>query len=57
MIKKLERLTSLIRVEFLPEVAAHACSRGWVLITNNEREFLRVPGLVENWVAPASSGR
>ncbi|MGA4633380.1 type II toxin-antitoxin system tRNA(fMet)-specific endonuclease VapC [Pseudomonas solani] len=80
----LERLTSLIRVEPLPEevaahygeiraqlqargeiignndlwIAAHARSRGWVLVTNNEREFLRVPGLaVENWGAPVSSGR
>ena len=27
-------------------------AEGWVLVTNNEREFCRVPGLaVENWVA------
>lgn len=33
-------------------IAAHARAEGWVLVTNNEREFLRVPGLsVENWVA------
>lgn len=32
-------------------LAAHARSRGWVLVTNNEREFIRVEGLVvENWV-------
>jgi tRNA(fMet)-specific endonuclease VapC len=32
-------------------LAAHARSEGWTLVTNNEREFLRVPGLrVENWV-------
>lgn len=33
-------------------IAAHARAEGWILITNNEREFLRVPGLqVENWAA------
>lgn len=32
-------------------IAAHARSAGWIVVTNNEREFLRVPGLqVENWV-------
>ena len=31
-------------------IAAHARSRGLTLVTNNEREFTRVPGLVvENW--------
>ncbi|HSV46900.1 MAG TPA: type II toxin-antitoxin system VapC family toxin [Ramlibacter sp.] len=31
-------------------IAAHARSEGWTLVTNNEREFLRVKGLVvENW--------
>lgn len=31
-------------------LAAHARSRGWVLVTNNEKEFLRVAELqVENW--------
>jgi tRNA(fMet)-specific endonuclease VapC len=33
-------------------LAAHARAEGWVFVTNNEREFLRIPGLqVENWVA------
>jgi tRNA(fMet)-specific endonuclease VapC len=33
-------------------LAAHARSQGWILVTNNTREFARVPGLqVENWVA------
>ncbi len=32
-------------------IAAHARAEDWVLVTNNEREFERVPGLrVENWV-------
>ena|SRR5690606_6419632 len=32
-------------------IAAHARSRGWILVTNNEREFSRVRGLkVENWM-------
>lgn len=32
-------------------IAAHALSQNMVLVTNNEREFLRVNGLnVENWV-------
>ncbi|RYY03929.1 MAG: type II toxin-antitoxin system VapC family toxin [Gammaproteobacteria bacterium] len=31
-------------------IAAHARSKDWVLVTNNEEEFLRVEGLkVENW--------
>lgn len=33
-------------------LAAHALAEGWTLVTNNTREFDRVPGLhVENWVA------
>ncbi|MDA8176277.1 MULTISPECIES: PIN domain-containing protein [Acidithiobacillus] len=32
-------------------IAAHARAEGWILVTNNEREFCRVEGLqVENWV-------
>ncbi len=32
-------------------IAAHALAEGAVLVTNKEREFRRVPGLVvENWV-------
>lgn len=31
-------------------LAAHARAAGWILVTNNEREFVRVEGLqVENW--------
>ena len=31
-------------------IAAHARAEAWILVTNNEREFARVPGLkVENW--------
>jgi len=32
-------------------IAAHACAEGLILVTDNEREFSRVPGLrVENWM-------
>ena len=32
-------------------LAAHARAEGWILVTNNTREFERVPDLqVENWV-------
>ena len=32
------------------QIAAQAISRNYVLVTNNEREFKRVPGLrIENW--------
>lgn len=32
-------------------LAAHARAEGWTLVTNNTREFERVPGLhIENWV-------
>ena len=31
-------------------LAAHARAEGWILVSNNEREFVRVPGLqIENW--------
>ncbi len=34
-------------------IAAHAKAGGWVLVTNNEREFKRVAGLkIENWAKP-----
>jgi tRNA(fMet)-specific endonuclease VapC len=37
---------------FDTQIAAHAQSLGVTLVTNNTREFLRVPGLrVENWAA------
>ena len=33
-------------------IAAHARAEGWIVVTNNEREFQRVEGLqVENWVS------
>lgn len=32
-------------------IAAHARSLGLTLVTNNEREFMRVPGLsIDNWI-------
>ena len=32
-------------------IAAQALNRGLILVTNNEREFKRVPGLkIENWI-------
>ena len=35
-------------------IAAHARAEGWTLVTNNAREFDRVPDLrVENWVRAA----
>jgi len=33
-------------------IAAHALSENLILVTNNEKEFMRVPDLsVENWIA------
>ncbi len=33
-------------------LAAHARSQGWILVTNNTRKFVRVPGLqLEDWSA------
>ncbi|WPP00697.1 tRNA(fMet)-specific endonuclease VapC [Pseudomonas sp. HR96] len=35
-------------------IAAHARSLGLIMVSNNQREFARVPGLrLENWVPPA----
>jgi len=32
-------------------IAAHAISRNCMLVTNNEKEFIRIPNLnIENWV-------
>lgn len=32
-------------------LAAHARANGWIMVTNNEKEFVRIDGLkVENWV-------
>lgn len=37
-------------------IAAHALALGSTLVTNNEREFARVPGLsVENWTSQETS--
>jgi tRNA(fMet)-specific endonuclease VapC len=33
-------------------IGAHARSEGLIIVTNNEREFARMPGLrVENWIS------
>lgn len=46
----LEKTGNMIGVNDL-HIAGHARSKGMVLITNNEKEFSRVPGLrVENWI-------
>ena len=47
---ELERAGNTIGVNDL-HIAGHARSEGLILVTNNEREFKRVPGLrIENWV-------
>ncbi len=47
----LEKLGQPIGLNDL-HIAAHARSHGLILVTNNLREFERVPGLMlENWVA------
>ena len=34
-------------------IAAHVKSKGLILVTNNEKEFIRISGLkVENWTKP-----
>lgn len=36
-------------------IAAHAKAEGLILVTNNEREFKRIPGLkLQNWAVPSS---
>ncbi len=46
----LERSGQSIGVNDL-HIAAHARSEGLIVVTNNTREFLRVPSLqVENWI-------
>lgn len=47
---ELERKGQVIGVNDL-HIAGHARSEGLILVTNNEKEFTRVPGLrVENWL-------
>jgi tRNA(fMet)-specific endonuclease VapC len=47
----LEKIGQPIGVNDL-HIAAHACAEGLILVSNNLREFERVPGLVvENWIA------
>lgn len=47
---ELERIGQPIGVNDL-HIAAHARSEGLILVTNNTREFVRVPALqVENWI-------
>jgi tRNA(fMet)-specific endonuclease VapC len=39
-----------------PLIAGQALNRGWAVVTGNQREFERVPGLqVINWSAPAEN--
>jgi tRNA(fMet)-specific endonuclease VapC len=39
-------------------LAAHARAEGWILVTNNTREFSRAPGLqLENWAEEMSTER
>ena len=46
----LEKIGQPIGVNDL-HIAAHARSEGLVLVTNNEKEFTKVPALqIENWV-------
>jgi len=48
---KLEKFGTLI-VPLDTLIAAHALSRGFILVTNNEREFKRVYGLqIDNWLS------
>ncbi|WP_446809463.1 type II toxin-antitoxin system tRNA(fMet)-specific endonuclease VapC [Methylomonas sp. 2BW1-5-20] len=46
----LEKIGQPIGVNDL-HIAAHACSHGLIMVSNNLREFERVPGLLmENWL-------
>ena len=50
----IQQLESLIPPRALPEAAGEHYGQiraeGWILVTNNTREFARVPGLqLENW--------
>lgn len=48
----LVREVGMKRLGFDRLIAAHARSRGLLLVTNNNRDFADVPGLrVENWTA------
>jgi len=49
---RLVREVGMKRLSFDRLIAAHARSRGLLLVTNNDRDFADVPGLrVENWTA------
>lgn len=51
---QLEKIGQPIGVNDL-HIAAHARSEGLILVTNNAREFSKVPGLqLENWLAPVT---
>jgi tRNA(fMet)-specific endonuclease VapC len=46
------RRVEMRRSSFDRLIAAHALALGFVLVTNNEKHFIDVPGLrVENWTA------
>lgn len=48
----LEKAGTIIGVNDL-HIAAHARSEGLILVTNKQREFDRVPGvMLENWIQP-----
>lgn len=48
----LERIGQSIGVNDL-HIAAHARSEGLIVVTNNTKEFARVPSLlIENWIQP-----
>ncbi len=51
---QLEKIGQPIGINDL-HIAAHARSEGLILVTNNTREFTKVPGLqLENWLTPAA---